>query len=451
MNYEKRKVKSLLCMVKMLEQIIAIKRGICMNIFLRKARLQAELTQEELASELGTTAVSIWRWEKGKVPSPFFRAAICAYFHLSSTELGWPSLREGARPLCRNFSLSSLLDPAIPLQPHQFVGQHLFLRQIEDLLCTVCGPQCVGLIGLVGCGKTAVMQQLSTASTIQKKFIGVFWASIGQKVRPMRHLQRWARLLGLDSLPLSLSDAQDRLRAVIGRTPVLFVLDDVWTPADLSSLLVGGPACRYVLTTRQPGLARQLCQHVMRVQDLTDDHAMDLLTGDLPKGTVRAYTQVLHQLIQSVGKLPLALVLMREYLRREAQSPRQLREAIARLANRNERLEIPDILQMETPWQSRSLSASIQQSERRLSSPARAAFRWLAQHFQDRPFTASEAAALVHHRWLHQELDDLVDAGLLRWSTPSLYQFHPILAEYTRQFIPKQRQEQALPDPWLLP
>lgn len=65
-----------------------LKKEKCMNTFLRRARLQRNLTQEELASALGTTAMSIWRWESGKLPSPFFRNVMCDYFHLSPAELG---------------------------------------------------------------------------------------------------------------------------------------------------------------------------------------------------------------------------------------------------------------------------------------------------------------------------------------------------------------------------
>lgn len=66
-----------------------------MNTFLRYIRLQAGLTQEELANALGVTSMSIWRWESGKnMPSPFFRMAICAYFHRSPAEFGWPPTRE---------------------------------------------------------------------------------------------------------------------------------------------------------------------------------------------------------------------------------------------------------------------------------------------------------------------------------------------------------------------
>ncbi|MGH2506634.1 MAG: helix-turn-helix domain-containing protein [Ktedonobacteraceae bacterium] len=61
-----------------------------MNLFLRRTRLQAGLTQEKLANALGTTPISIWRWESEKnIPSKYYQTVICAYFRLSPAAFGW--------------------------------------------------------------------------------------------------------------------------------------------------------------------------------------------------------------------------------------------------------------------------------------------------------------------------------------------------------------------------
>ncbi|HEU5381585.1 MAG TPA: helix-turn-helix transcriptional regulator [Ktedonobacteraceae bacterium] len=62
-----------------------------MNFMLRYARIQEGLTQEKLAAILGSSSMSIWRWESGRtVPSRFYQLAICAYFKRSPDEFGWP-------------------------------------------------------------------------------------------------------------------------------------------------------------------------------------------------------------------------------------------------------------------------------------------------------------------------------------------------------------------------
>lgn len=415
-----------------------------MNTFLRRARLQVKLTQEELASVLGTTAVSIWRWEAGRTPSPFYRKAICAYFHRSPAEFGW-SL-PGRKGKSHGSPLFPLVDPSIPDLESQLLGQQRLLTQVCELLCGSLGPQRVGLTGLVGSGKTIIAQSLAALPQIHDTFAGVLWASLGPEAYPMRHLRRWANVLGLDSLPAEPRAAQDTLRVAIGRRRILVVLDDVWTQADVTPLRIGGQTCRYLVTTRQPGLAHQLCQQVLQVQDLTEEAAFALLVAGLPVTVVCEHKQILQKLIRSVGKLPLALVLMREHLQREAHvQPRRLREAILRLVQRLCYMGAPDLLQMEMPWQATTLFAAIQQSEARLSLTACAAFRILASRLQDAPFTESEAAALVLQKNLQQELDCLMDAGLLSWENDN-YRFHPIIAEYARLTEPEQQGERELPE-----
>lgn len=81
-----------------------------MNVLLRHARDQAKLTQEELANALGTTSISVWRWENGKNrPSPYFQMIICAYFNRPPAAFGWSEASHKVK--------SSLLS-SIRNQPH---------------------------------------------------------------------------------------------------------------------------------------------------------------------------------------------------------------------------------------------------------------------------------------------------------------------------------------------
>jgi transcriptional regulator with XRE-family HTH domain len=59
------------------------------NHFLRQARELKKLTQRELAEELGTTVLSIGRWERGRIfPSAYFRNRLCEFFDTSAEDLG---------------------------------------------------------------------------------------------------------------------------------------------------------------------------------------------------------------------------------------------------------------------------------------------------------------------------------------------------------------------------
>jgi DNA-binding XRE family transcriptional regulator len=411
-----------------------------MNIFLKRARLQAGLTQEELAKAISTSLTSIWRWEQGTRPSPFYQTILCTYFQLEPAELGWHSQKEtrGRKPGQGSPSrLPSLVDPFLPPLLAPLLGRESILADWQKQLCLPDSPHLFGILGLPGSGKTAVMQQLSTDSDVQRAFAGVFWAQVGPETCPQRHFQRWANLLGLDTLPTDLTEAQDLLRTTIGQRRMLFVLDDVWTREDVAPyLFVGGSACRYVLTTRQPGLAHLLCQKVWRLPDLAEDDAFELLVAGLPEQFVQEHQETLQTLVHSVGHLPLALVLMREVLRKEVslQPPHRFRETMARLVNRAFSLETPNFLQIYSLKRSCSLYADIQQSETKLPEATQEVFHVLANTFQDAPFTENDALALFPHQQVSHELDCLMDAGFLDWfeQEQGLYHFHPILVLYTR-------------------
>ena len=56
---------------------------------LRNERLRKSWTQQELADQLGTTKLTVGRWERGvTVPGPYFRLRLAALFGKSVEELG---------------------------------------------------------------------------------------------------------------------------------------------------------------------------------------------------------------------------------------------------------------------------------------------------------------------------------------------------------------------------
>ena len=63
------------------------------NELLKKAREQHNLTQKELAEEIGVTHITVNRWEKGKVtPIPYYRQKLCNFFQKDTESLGLPPL-----------------------------------------------------------------------------------------------------------------------------------------------------------------------------------------------------------------------------------------------------------------------------------------------------------------------------------------------------------------------
>src|SRR5581483_7673126 len=66
------------------------------NDLLRQARIGRDWRQRDLAEQLGTTVVTVKRWERGyQQPSTYFRVKLCELFGQSAAELG---LGEGEPP-----------------------------------------------------------------------------------------------------------------------------------------------------------------------------------------------------------------------------------------------------------------------------------------------------------------------------------------------------------------
>ena len=65
------------------------------NQCLMNARLQCALSQKQVADGVGTTRVTVSRWEHGvTVPSPYFRQQLCHFFKSSPQVLGWEASGE---------------------------------------------------------------------------------------------------------------------------------------------------------------------------------------------------------------------------------------------------------------------------------------------------------------------------------------------------------------------
>jgi eukaryotic-like serine/threonine-protein kinase len=394
---------------------------------LQGIRKRANETQEGLANALGVSTRTIERWEAGQsVPPVPFQQEMARHFDVPVAAFEWqPKPRKPRTAPASRY----LLDPALPPLLAPILGRADIPGVLQDHLGR---SRLVGLVGLPGSGKTAVLQMLS--GTIRAAFDGILWASLGPLSHPQRHWQRWAQLFGLDTLPSDQTSAQEMLRAAIGERRLLILLDEVCQKDDVTPFLLAcGDACRFVFTTRQPGLAYLLSESVLRLPDLADADAFALLVADLPPLLVQEYADALHTLVQRVGRLPRALLSLRKQLRQAAYlAPvRYFGEVLERLTSHpvSDDTDLASLEEHLAPVESR-------------------AFHLLIQQFREIPFTAQEAAVLHPEHTVLQQLASLTHARLLAWSADHSH-FPPALVAYsslTSQITPSEGRDLEPPE-----
>ena len=172
----------------------------------------------------------------------------------------------------------------------------------------------------------------------------------------------------------------------------------------------------------------------IELQELSEVEALALL-GHFTPQSAAAESKEARNLLQAVGRLPLAITLVGRYLQKAARSgqPRRLREAFERLNQAEVRLQLT---QPQSPLESKtdaplSLLAVIGVSDEALDDKARQTLRALSL-FPPKSNTFSEEAALAVAAASTASLDMLVDYGLMEASPPDRYALHQTIADYAR-------------------
>ncbi|MGH2506823.1 MAG: NB-ARC domain-containing protein, partial [Ktedonobacteraceae bacterium] len=312
------------------------------NLRLRDERIRRHWSQQELADMIGATLNTVSRWERGLTDcSPYFRNRLCEVFGKDAKQL-WlvPDLEaEVAHP--------TLYDPALPAM-RKLVGRNELLNQFQEDLCATQEGNVFALIGMPGAGKSALAIALAHNGEIKERFYeGILWVDVGPQPNVLCILSRWGALLGVEpseSTNLTVRDAWLLgLRTAIGMRRMLIILDNVWRLEDALVLLhVGGPYCTYLVTTRFTNIALHTAgERMSAIPELTEEDGLQLLERMVP-AVVKAEPERSRWLVQSVGGLPLALVLIGQYLRLEAHNrqPRRLRLALESLYHPEKRLQL---------------------------------------------------------------------------------------------------------------
>lgn len=422
------------------------------NERLRQARQRQGWSQDHLAALVETHAFTVSRWERGiATPSPFYVQRLMVVFSQDAEALGLlptrphqttPSQPATATALTLR-QRAALALPSRLLLSGPLIGREAMLGHLKEQVLAEQSPLRWAVTGLPGVGKTALALELAHDPDIQAQFDGVLWVGLGKAPQLFARFARWGQVLDLSSEAWStlttLEAWGQALRDAIGMRHMLLIIDDAWQIEEALACLVGGPSCRYLLTTRFPTLALQYAgDGIITLGELNAAEGLELL-GRFAAQIVEAEPEAAQQLVNAVGGLPLALTLLGTYVQQQAytRQPRRLREALERLSQREQRLQLAHpqaplaahpSLPLETPL---SLAASIGLSVADLSPEAQEMLGALAL-FPPKPTNFSEEAALAVSAGTPATLDALVDRGLVESAGPGRYRLHQTIVDYAQ-------------------
>ncbi|HEY7144490.1 MAG TPA: tetratricopeptide repeat protein [Streptosporangiaceae bacterium] len=407
---------------------------------MRRDRLAAGLTQEELADRSGLSVRAISNMERGLTARP--RRSTLR--HIAA------ALRQATEGHA-DLSLPAWLPrPAqLPADLADFTGR----TEQLDQLTAAAGPGQPGgavavcvVAGAGGIGKTVLAVHaahlLAPAYPDGQLYLNLHGAS-EQPLTPANALARILRDLGTDpaAMPAEEAERAARFRSLAAGRQLLIVLDDARDAAQVRPLLPGSDSCTVIITSRS-SLQDLESARLLRLEALTSADATALFARIVGARRAQREPAAVRAVLTACGGLPLAI---RIAAARLAARPAWTVAALAeRLEDEHRRLN-----ELATGDLAVRASFLVSYAQARASGagdghPADRVFRVLA--LAPGPDVSLPAAAALLGQpadRVEPALELLVDMHLLQSVAPGRYRFHDLLRAYASERVADEEDQPA--------
>jgi tetratricopeptide (TPR) repeat protein/transcriptional regulator with XRE-family HTH domain len=394
-----------------------------------EARTAAGLTQEELAQRAQISARAMHNLERGRVARPRRDTVERLVAALGLT--GWAAERFTAASRGRS-SGEELPGPAqLPAELPDFTGRTSELDRLVAVLTPAAGAVVTAVEGGGGIGKTALA--VRAAHRLRDRYPdGQLYVNLaGSRSEPVSvadALGGFLVALGVagDQLPEDETQRAALYRSAVADRRVLVVLDDGRDAAQVRPLLPGGARCAALVTSRRRLTDLEGCTH-LRLGELAEGEAVDLLGRIAGVERVAAEPSAAARLVAACGRLPLAVRIAAARLAaRPTWTVASLESRLADERRRMDELAVGDL----------AVRASFRLSHDRLTGPQAAMFGLLGL-WPGRDLPAAVAAALAGRptTGAEQVLEALVDVHLLETTGPGRYRLHDLLHVFARELL----------------
>ena len=414
--------------------------------WLRKQRVGAGLTQEDLAERSGVSVRAIADLERGRTrrPYPSSVRALARALGLPDTagaELVARYRAGGAANGATRAAGEATVPRQLPSGVAHFAGRGAELAALDAVLGggAAGGPGVVisAIGGTAGVGKTALA--LHWAHQVADKFpdgqlyanLRGFDAGAGQPTDPADVLRGFLDAFGVhpERIPHDTESLAALYRSVLAGRRMLVLLDNAADVAQVRPLLPASPECLVIVTSRRElsALAAREGAVLVQLDVLSAPEANELLVARLGAERAAAEPWAVTELATLCARLPLALSVI---VARAAAAPRlPLAALAAELTELGGRL---DALDVGDP--AANVRTVLSLSYRHLPDPAARMFRLLGLH-PGPDISAAAAASLagLPAADARVALRDLVRASLLNETVPGRYAFHDLLRAYAAE------------------
>jgi transcriptional regulator with XRE-family HTH domain len=409
----------------------------------RRLRLDADLTLEQLSEMSGISDRALSDIERGTARGPQHRTVVAVAAALGLSDVDRAAMVWAAQDGRRRAVRSSLNPLPLPRSTDDFVGREAELARITAALT---GPRhrrppLVVVTGPPGYGKTSLA--VRAAALVHGAFPERLFVELGG-LTPYPPAPDVVVTRTLHALTGQRSRAGDAglLRQVLADRRLLVVLDDAASESQVRAVLPGvGPAA--VLVTSRRSLAGLDGPERVFLDRLRGEDAVRLLAGIIPPQQ-RAGDD-LAGLARLCDDVPLALrIAGNRVASRPGWTVSGLTARMTVVDRRLNALTAGDL----------GMAAAIRPSYAQLGPGAQQLFRRLAL-VDGSPFGAGLAGALIGRQPWHAEdlLDELVDSGLVQLAAADRYTVHELLrlfarAEFEHELPATRAAARAAADDW---
>ncbi|MBB6034059.1 ATP-binding protein [Phytomonospora endophytica] len=387
---------------------------------LRRLRLRAAMTQEELAAKAGIGTRTVRDVESGKVrPQPRTVRLLAAALGLGETD----------GPLLGTPERVAVVPRELPRALGAFAGREADVAALLDAVDD--GATAVAVHGMAGVGKTSLA--VWTAHALAGRYpdgqlfvdLHGFTNSLAPRPGARTVLTRVLRALGVPDgdIPADLDELTARYRSVIAERRVLLVFDNALGAEQVEALLPGTPDS-LVLATSRRDMSLLTGAYSVNLEPPDEASAAAMLTAAVPGRIGDAEAALLAE---RCGRLPLAMGLAAARLR--SRPGWRVEDLLARFADQGRLLD-------ELDMGHRGVTAGLRASYLELDTAHRRLFRRLGLVPGD-DLDAHAAGALCEEgpERATAMMESLVDAHLAETRAPGRYRMHDLVRLFATRLM----------------